>query len=262
MLWYIYGLFGMLIALSQGYSYDMQKITDRLFWGNRHEDVRVLGKALVEYQSKYRRYPADLDELMEDPIFISVRPHVRPDIRYVRTTGLRGANFFFDRAVVYAPRGDREKRDDATIRNSNECGTGGLSTALEWCPGGDVLYASVDNRLAISQRITEDTNQLKETLIKFISTYQGSFPDLGGAMTPGSSAMVKDLVGFPGVASNCTGGSYVFYGMAFECRDLFGSEGFPVVYNFINKKQILLTLRTTVKKPDGSPYYITQDIKL
>lgn len=237
----------------------------------RTSAVDALSEGVQEFALINNRFPADLDELENEPTLSYTRTHRLPAIEYARAVGLSDGPFTFERAAV-AYLGRDNTRDGMTAGEffddtNNPCGPTDFFDSASWCGLLDAYWWRSETRWRTASTLEFERMSLIRTLQKFSTIYSASnpyeFPGAAEGMAPGDTQALSDLVGAPSTSVACSAAdtTYSAWGHAFDCTDLFANtSGDPVYYTYVEASYVVLSTRTAFRNDAGERIVVSQEM--
>lgn len=175
---------------------------------------------------------------------------------------LTDSNWTYDRVAVVAP--PDLSTPLATYLSTNSCGTGAFATAAAWCGKRGTLWTRFETRETHAQRIVRARAGLNVTLAKFAERYNATknFPTMATASTLASLVTPAYSGATVGTSSSTCVGTFTWQGMPFDCSDLYSRYGWPVYYQQLSAKRILLTTDSSHKTNTGAAITTAVELNL
>ncbi len=175
---------------------------------------------------------------------------------------LTDSNWTYDRVAVVAP--PDLSVPLSTYLATNSCATGAFATAPAWCGKRGTLWSRFETRESHPERISRARQGLNVTLGKFSERFNATkdFPAMATATTLASLVTPAYTGAAVGTSSSTCTGNFTWQGMPFDCSDLYSRYGWPVYYQQLSAKRIVLSTATSHQTNTGAAISTAVELNL
>ncbi|MEB8288031.1 hypothetical protein OKT24_19945 [Aeromonas veronii] len=257
MAWLFMMLLTLVVAIGGTQNHFLASYRANLFWKNRYftfeEIAKINERSILEGVAINQAAPDYWIAQKNSASYMDFR---------TSSFDMTDGDIRFKRTVLYAPRGDRYTNPSSIdILDANSCGVGSASVALKWCGDKNILWYKSDSRDYIDQQYSTIRIDLDRTLSKLIKTFKGSRFQLD-ALSVGQVIYLRQF-GSPSQqnADTCTGEINIG-GVPLNCRDIFTFNGQQVGLFVEKQNRLILFADSGVRRANGSPIFLGQDVTL
>ncbi|MFU1524277.1 hypothetical protein ACM3N2_17955 [Aeromonas hydrophila] len=257
MAWLFMMFFTLIIALGGTQNQFLTSYRANLFWENRYVSFQNIAELNAYYLSS-----GELGSDSDPALWVAKRNAEEYKDFQSASFDMDDGEIKFRRSVFFAPRGDKFVTvNSLDVLSSNSCGVGAANQSVTWCGDKKILWFKYDSRDFLNNQYSSIRADLDQTLAKLIKTFHGSRFQLDTLPV----GQVTYLSSFGNtaqqLAATCVG-EVLIAGVPLNCRDLYSYNSHPIGIFFEKANRIILFVDSGVRRSDGSPVFLGQDIIL